>query len=376
LKIYLVRHHAVFADRKPSFGIWREEWITKALGTQKCVILCSSFDHYAKRPRPKPVKPGRIYLPSIPYKHNTSFFRYLDQCLFGAAVFIFLLVRAKSSDTIFCAYPTQESSLAAILAGRIKKTKVVMDVRDLTLSKLPKPFPLPELFRLYVQILDEAILALAGTIIFMSCGLKETFLKKYPNRFHRKKIMVISNPIEKAARKNRRAGQPIRTLAFSGNLNQSFDFEFLEMYKTGNPPRVRLLIAGGGTQLPELKSRFGEAPGIRFYGECSIRRIKQIFCRADGFFCFYKGSGFQGHLTNKILHYLSFRKPIFHNLGRFRDSSGQTMEVGIHTTPLEMFRMLKRNTRIRVAAWPEQEFAYRTFKEKIICCLQAKSSCG
>jgi len=330
-KLFIVRQHSVFKDRKPSFGIWREEWITKAYSKNRSIIIASKFDHYKKTKRDEKETDHRKYLFSFGYKNNTSFFRLFDQICFGLQVMVWIIIKAPKNAIFLFAYPTQEAVLFGSLACIYRKIPFFVDVRDVVPPNVPKNNIFTFLYNKYANSLNIIIFKICKQVIFMSYGL----FKKYRGKVKKPNlIQVIYNPLKASFRFKK---EKIKTLTFIGNLNNSFDFSFLKTC----PPEFNINIIGDGENLIKIKQELKTQTNIKFFGSISAYEINKICKNTNAFFAFYKSNNFQNHLTNKIAFYIKYNKPIFHNLGRFQMHSKKSIYLGKSIHQKSLFKIIK-----------------------------------
>lgn len=323
----VVRQSAVLEDRTPSLGEWREISILRGIKASghKCRLVYSSFDHYSLSQRNSAQKKSfyeKVLLKSPGYLNTSSVNRVIDAWIFSIKLFIYLYKHRKQVDFVIVSFPTPESSFVVSLFS--KYMKVYLDVRDAWPTVFNLKGPIGLLFNHYCKILLKTTLKRCHGVIAMSDAMRKHVLK------YNKDIRceVIVNPIgipnteyidmseHSEYQKIKLNKKPFVNFFFAGTLNQQFDFNIVhKTSKMLNDRNVKhqFLIAGDGKNLMMLKKKYA-GTNLIFLGQLDKNICDEYGKVCDGFFCFYKDKSFKGHLTNKILDYVRFKKFIFHNL--------------------------------------------------------------
>ena len=108
------------------------------------IWFSSKFNHFTKNFRNKDEIENDgikyIFINSIGYKNNLSIKRVLDHIILGFNL-LFKAFTLKRPDLVITSYPPIETSFLIMLFCKIKKIKIICDVRDLW------PYTFPHLFK-------------------------------------------------------------------------------------------------------------------------------------------------------------------------------------------------------------------------------------
>ena len=116
----------------------------KLKDNHEVVWFTSKFDHFTKSFRDLEEKnfDGIQYefISSIGYKNNLSLKRIFDHIILGFNLFYKLIKAKKKPDVIVTAYPPIETSFFVLFYCKIKKIRLICDIRDLW------PYTFPHIF--------------------------------------------------------------------------------------------------------------------------------------------------------------------------------------------------------------------------------------
>jgi glycosyltransferase involved in cell wall biosynthesis len=344
----VVRQSAVLEDRKPSLGKWREICILEGIQARghECRLVCSSFDHYSMSQRKITQKKSfykRIVLKSPGYSNTSSVLRIIDAWIFSIKLFRYLYRCRKQIDYVIVSFPTPESSFIVSLFTRYMK--VYVDVRDAWPTVFNLKGPKNFLFSLYCKILFKITLKRCNGVIAMSHAMGKHALN-YNKDIN---IEVIVNPIgEPNTEYVDMSGHPeyqsvklqdnsFISFFFAGTLNQQFDFKIIhKASKILDEQNIKhqFLIAGDGKNYSMLSNKYNDS-NLIFLGQLDKNICDEYAKICDGLFCFYKDKSFKGHLTNKLLDYIRFKKFIFHNLGNNFIINNRRVSIGYNIDTAE-----------------------------------------
>ena len=326
-KIVYIKQHSVFSTDGNNGRIWREEKHIRWLDEQKYLVSWwySSFDHYNKIQRNGStsidgVELKKFWVPA--YKKNVSFLRLIGNILFSMQVFLNLIKLKKEFNTVICAYPTPESSLAATLACLILKKNIIIDVRDKWPDALIRQNQVTIkylFFKIYVNIINRFIYRYCKTYIGMSDGVLEK-VKFGDSEKDKYQIVTIPNTHDSnilKIKKDVSTKKKVR-LTFFGTLNSQFTLQPIcnaSKYLSLKYPELIITIIGSGERLDEYQRQFFDQKNIKFLGHLNHSELLEIASESFSFFCFYENPLiYENHFTNKFVEYLTLGKPFIHNL--------------------------------------------------------------
>ena len=265
---------------------------------------------------------------------NISVTRILDSLIFAFQLYFYILKRKKRLKCVIASYPTPETLFVASLFA--KNFMLVCDVRDAWPDFSPTSDIKARLFGSYVRFLNKYSFARVDKFISMS-GRLRSFVKEYS----KKEVKVIPNPIDTEIKKP--ASDPIKKynidiskkfLFFAGTLNSQFDFynilSAVKGFNKKSSQKIQVIIAGSGEDLNSLKNE-NKTQYVRFLGQIDNSEIDVLASESAALFSFYRSNEFQGHITNKLVSYAKFKKPILHNVGTELSNGKVTREYGYHS---------------------------------------------
>lgn len=334
----VIRQSAVLPSDYGMPKKWREVYIAQWLKKKEELVelWCSSFDHYSKSQRRIEQHQRHQFAVKLfktpGYSKNISMKRVIDAWIFSIKVFCSLCLRVKRNDLVICSIPTPESAFAVSLAKTIVGFTLVFDVRDNWMT-LGGNGIVSKLFNIYnFLLLFPAINSAEGLSGFSQKYITE-HLEKCSTKKNKQSIKSV-NLVTKSGFLPTEKNEKIETVdfLFFGSLNEQFSFKLLEQHRETilrEFPNVRFVIYGGGANLNKLKYTFADSKNIVIKGHHAFEDVAKHAMMASGFFCFYDDiEQFSGHITNKIVEYLEFEKPIIHNFTKLPVFNGHELYLG------------------------------------------------
>jgi glycosyltransferase involved in cell wall biosynthesis len=324
--------------------VHRSTHLAKALAAMghETLLWTSSFDHVTRshrvdRDQLLESKCGTkiMMLKGPGYKSSVSVRRLWDHSVVGRR-FLAVARRQCPPDLIVAALPTIDLCLAACRYGESHRIPVVIDIRDLWPDTFLDLFPRG--LRPAVQIAGfplrgmaaracrKATVILGHTDEFIDwgvrlagrsrTGLDRMFPVGYPS--------TPPQPERLAAAEQQwrdlgvSVDRTMLTVCFFGLLNRQFDIptviEAARILSKQNG-RARILICGGGENLPAYRHMAEGLESIRFLGPVNQASIWKLLRMSDAGLAPYKRTeNFARNVPNKIGEYLSAGLPIVHCL--------------------------------------------------------------
>ncbi len=289
------------------------------------VELCvPNFDHHTKsfvkvpNNAPYTIK----YIKVTPYFKNVSILRIISQKVFAVKLFFHLLFR-KNVDDFYVFIPSLEAGVSAVIASKIRRKKLIIDVRDLwpevyylifgknILSRILL-FP-QEIKANYIYRNADEIIAVSNTYknraLKVNRKVKEghtiylgTSLKDFKNYNRNKKRFVSKEEVRLVY---------VGTLGHSYDLPTLFDaFKVLEQKYSGN---ITLSILGNGPLEHEMKEKASEvSDNIVFYGRLPYDDMIDVLLNSDiAINSLYKNA--PQSIINKHADYAAAGLPVVNN---------------------------------------------------------------
>lgn len=297
----------------------RQTILTNFLAQKKYNVKYYSnrFNHFTKKNRRfNGKRKGNIeyiLISSIGYQKNVSLRRIIDHILLSFKLFYLLM--KNPSDLIVCAFPTLSNVIACHFVSKLKKIKLIIDVRDLW----------PEIFEKYFKkdLIIKIIIKLnykLRKIIFQDhkiISISRSYANKIKKSINYKdKIPIFplgsidyNDKLKK--KKNNKSNNIV--FWFLGSMGKTYDLENL-INTTNNihSKNIKFIISGDGASLKNLKKK-STNKNVIFTGWCDLDKISYYGSIADVGLMPYTSFSTQD-LPNKIFDYFSFSLPVLTNI--------------------------------------------------------------
>lgn len=335
-KVFIVRQSAVLPSDYSRPKEWREVIFFKWAKSRYADVgfLISGFDHYALEQRQEvhfDSDEGVLVFHTPGYKSTTSIFRVFDAWIFALKVFSYSLTQMKRTDVVVVSIPTPESAFCLSLARLVKRFTLILDIRDNWPDNFNGRGLLKKAFSLYVLGLNQLSFSVADKIIWMSDGLCKNHAQKglLKGSHATQATIPVPLPLSPTTSSGDEEFDYLfekPALCFFGTLNAQFDLGVLKSFIDSSPSSAdfNYVIAGSGSQLSELKTKFLGYSNVFFLGHIPFEVTQSISKRASGFFLYYQNPAtFENHITNKLRELAEHKKPILHNLNSSEFTVGQ-----------------------------------------------------
>ena len=292
------------------------------------VWFTSKFDHFTKTFRNLEEKEldGIRYkfINSIGYKNNLSLRRIFDHIILGFNLFYKLIRAKKKPDVVITAYPPIETSFFIYIYCKIKKIRLICDVRDLWPYTFPHIFK-NKIYKLLCKILIlpwvffSKILFKNTEIITISDGFS-SWLQKYS----KKKIQKFHLSYEK--KKYLKKIEYFRDLKildtdfiiiFIGNYSRvKFNFDIVfnsaeEIYNISN--RIKFIFCGDLNNL-DIKN-LKKFKNLFFFDWVNRDEMRNLLNTSKlGLAPYNNLWDFNLSIPNKISEYLCYEIPVISSL--------------------------------------------------------------
>lgn len=238
---------------------------------------------------------------------------YLSFALWGAVA----ALRSGKADVIVASSPSLPAAFAASLVSRVRRTRFVLEVRDLW----------PESAVAMGLVRNRRVLALArwmsracerraDRIIALTDGIRDGLVA---NGVPAERIALITNGVDLDVTAPADVDVPLPAGVFvamyigaHGTYN-SLDTVLAAADRLRERPDILFVLVGGGDQRERLMARAAELalPNVRFFGAVPKRDVGAWLARADCCLLPYQDVAlFAGALPNKTFDYLGAARAI------------------------------------------------------------------
>ena len=249
------------------------------------------------------------------YKRNISFSRILSHIIF--ALKIKGIIKEEKPDLIYVTIPPNAAAYSVIkIAGKSKKTKVIIDIVDIWPETLPIPIVFKRYFNFFVgwfwKYLRNYALKRADYIVCQSNYFKQKLNLEGDNIqvVHLAKIIkYYEEPIADVA-----FGKVIK-IAYLGSMNTITDFDtLLKISKKLGSEHMEIILIGDGERKDWLLSALKESNiKYTYFGKIFEEgKKKEILSKCDFGFNGYK-SNTEVALSYKSIDYLSYGLPLINS---------------------------------------------------------------
>ncbi len=291
------------------------------------IWFSSKFDHFSKSFRDKNQQEFEgikyIFINSIGYNNNLSFKRILDHFILG----INLILKAftlKKPDLVITSYPPIETSFFIMLFCKLKKIKIICDVRDLW------PYTFPHLFKkkfykflcniaIYPWVFFSKITFKYTKLITISDGFKLWLNNKTKKPVDSIFLSYEKKKIEKVDGKFKDLNLTDNDfiICFIGNYSKvKFNFEFLinsseDILRISR--NIKFVLCGEISNLDKKYNRKFE--NIFFYNWINKNEVRKLLSISKAGLAPYNDLwDFNLSIPNKISEYLCYELPVISSL--------------------------------------------------------------
>lgn len=298
--------------------------LIKSFGSKGAKLLLSTFDHRYKRMNPKESISKELldlnisfdFIFTISYKKNISVLRVVSNLVFSINLFIYLMKNAKSDDIIYINSIPPEVLFVCSILRRIKKIKLIVDVRDIWPDALininsEKSLTL-RVFEKYCNFIYSHSHSVIDKIFYVAPSFKGWIERNSPKGIDKvyfplgfdEKRWDLSNNNEAELIVN----SEFINVVYVGYLSHQFDLEnvIIAVSKISN---VKLHIVGGGDNYNYYTSKYSNLSSVEFYGMVKPRWISKNISQFDVAFLPLKSGG-GALLPNKFFDYVAGELPI------------------------------------------------------------------
>ncbi|MCM1048325.1 MAG: glycosyltransferase family 4 protein [Clostridiales bacterium] len=279
----------------------------------KVVVLTPGSSEIAKEPE-------ITYCPTIPLKKKNSFYRLANSVGF-AITSIFMAIRSGKIDVVLTTTPPAMVSIAGWIIAKLKRAKLVYDVRDIwpDVAVEMNEFTQSSIYYKVFRFIRDFMLKHSDLITAVSDG-KVNKLKEYaphkkivkiPNGFD---IHFLENKINKELY-DKITAQNTFTCVYTGNLGLAQGLKQL-LYIAGkakeNGLNARFMLYGKGVEERELRKYVSEnyLDNVFFGGKLSNQEIYTVLKTADISFVPLVNENLKDSIPTKIYEALGVGCPV------------------------------------------------------------------
>ncbi len=338
-RIWIVNNYAGNPKRGMQFRQYYLARSLNKLGYETWVI--SSNFHHLLTSRPDPGLSNEngvdfLWIKSSSYSGH-GFGRIKNMLQFSTKYPIEGLKTLPVPDVIIASSPHLFVLPPALILKRLKKIKVIFEVRDIwplslvELMNVPTYHPLVLTFsqieKMGYKYSDAIVSLIPGALEYMQeKGLTPTKFFYIPNGLPEEIINLYENPsVFNLTQKEKEILNEIKTwkgnckylFVFTGTIGLGTGVEnllkgFHEYLKSSNNSNACLLIVGDGVLYRSLKEKFGIIPRIKFTGRVSPSLIPHILKISTIAYAGWPNKKIyeMGGSPNKIFDYMAARLPI------------------------------------------------------------------
>ncbi len=277
-------------------------------------VVYSEFSHTFKK-YIKYDDENFIPVKTLSYKRNISFFRILSHIIF--ALKIKRIIKKEKSDLIYVTIPPNAAAYSVIkIAGKNKKTKVIIDIVDIWPETLPIPIVCKRYFNFFVgwfwKYLRNYALKRADYIVCQSNYFKQK-LALVGNNIKVVHLAKISKYYERPIINN--SSRKMIKIGYLGSMNTITDFDtLLKISKALGLNNIEIILIGDGERKDWLLSALKESNiKYTYFGKIfEEEKKKEILSKCDFGFNGYK-SNTEVALSYKSIDYLSYGLPLINS---------------------------------------------------------------
>ena len=291
------------------------------------IWFSSKFNHFTKNFRNKDEIENDgikyIFINSIGYKNNLSIKRVLDHIILGFNL-LFKAFTLKRPDLVITSYPPIETSFLIMLFCKIKKIKIICDVRDLW------PYTFPHLFKkslykllcniiIFPWIIFSKIIFKNTKLITISEGFSSWLQKKTKKKVDTIYLSYEKKKVEKIDLKFKdlNLNEDDFVICFIGNFSKiKFNFNFLtnsadEIFHISK--KIKFILCGDLNNLDiDYKNKF---KNIYFYNWINRDEVRKLLSLSKVGLAPYNDLwDFKLSIPNKISEYLCYELPVLSSL--------------------------------------------------------------
>lgn len=323
-RIFIIRQSGVLPSDYNEPKEWREViQLRMLLADYQVELWTSSFDHYSlqrRRRKDWDLSKHVSIIDSPGYRKTVSMMRVVDAWVFSLKLAVKIFTTVKKNDSLIVSVPTPESGFVSVICSKLVGCECLIDVRDNWPENFMGSGFLKRAFSFYVNFLNRVVFRFADKIIWMSDGLKENHSKRGLGN----NVKQITIPVPYTYKADALVNSDVFStilekpvISFFGTLNEQFDLTILShlLNESILHKKFNFVVAGDGNLFEELKAKFAVFDNVFMLGRIPFEQVAQLSRSSQAFFLFYrKPEVYHNHLTNKLMEYLEFQKPIIHNL--------------------------------------------------------------
>lgn len=266
-----------------------------------------------------------IFRVSITSKSSNRVFRYLNEYVGFMLKSIFIYHKLREHyDYVFVTSPPIFTLVSGFVLSRIKKAKLIIDIRDIWPDVLIDDGTLKRSNLIYIVLkkFERFMYRQANHIVCVS-----KYMKEYIQNLSRKPVSIVYNGVSEqesgfdSEEEGRKHINNKLNLFYTGNIGYFQHLDVLVSCFDTYPQLSEVLqvhIIGGGTELNKLKTLTNKrnAANIKFYGPVKkIETIELIHKNADILFLnLHNSNTLEKTIPSKLFDYLFFNLPIVYGI--------------------------------------------------------------
>ncbi|WP_200017185.1 glycosyltransferase [Cobetia sp. cqz5-12] len=262
---------------------------------------------------------SNVILPILKYSDNISIMRVLSNMSFAFMLLMYLLFRAKRGDSVLVNAIPPEVLFVCNLASKIKKFKLIVDVRDIwpdALVNSESQSKMIELFSAYCNFFYNYSFSNVAKILYVAPGFLPWIHKNTSMSINSENLKFIPLGYDDSrwkadcnGHKEVELDSSYINIAYVGYLSQQFDLtSFIRALSSLSSQNIVLHVFGGGINLEKYKNMVS-SNSIVFHGMCHPLFISKNLSKFDiGLLPLKKGAA--SYLPNKFFDFMASSLPI------------------------------------------------------------------
>lgn len=319
------------------------------------------------------------YVPAWPMKRKSAINRLLNNATFAVSAFFGALFFGKT-DVIFTTSPPVMSSIAGVLASKLKRAKLVFDVRDIWPDVAVEMDSFGEnslYYKVFSKIANRAYQQ-AALITTVSPGKVEKIKEKVSAlQQNPDKVVYIGNGLDENFLKNQIDPEIVRqydlenqyTCLYIGNIGLAQGLgKLIDLAENTRDLPVQFLLFGDGAEREKLEAQVvdKQLSNVRFCGTIENRLVYTLLSKANLSFISLKSNKMTDSIPTKIYEALGCGCPVF------LIASGDSVDIlkesglGVASDGLDLQKMTEdfRSLYHHVYTKEQKEYASRLMREK------------
>jgi len=222
-------------------------------------------------------------------------------------------------DYVIASSPPLFVGLPAWFLARLRRAKLVLDIRDLwpDSAVVTGQLPLPRLTLPVGRLFERFMYLRAQLIVCVSKTMQSELTQRVDRR---RKVEVIYNaadaetPLGPLQQTGAESHTDLRRIVYAGNIGRSQGLETL-VEAAAKFPYLRFQLVGDGVRRHVLEEMAHPLENMEFVGPCTKREALEHLSKGSALFLQLRDADlFVGAIPSKVFDYLTVNRPILYGL--------------------------------------------------------------